>query len=37
VSLADGEREKLGRLLTRGKADVRRLKHTRLLLKADEA
>ena len=29
--------DELGRLLVRGKADVRRLKHAQVLLKADEA
>ena len=37
VTLAAEEREQLHRLLTRGKADVRKLKHAQLLLKADEA
>ena len=37
VTLTAAEREELGRLLARGKADVRRLKHAQILLKADEA
>jgi hypothetical protein len=37
VTLTGEEREELGRLLARGKADVRRLKHAQILLKADEA
>jgi len=37
VTLRAEEREELGRLLARGKADVRRLKHAQVLLKADEA
>jgi transposase len=37
VTLAGEERAELGRLLARGKADVRRLKHAQVLLKADEA
>ena len=37
VTLTPTEREELERLLARGKADVRRLKHAQLLLKADEA
>ena len=37
VTLTSEEREELGRLLARGKADVRRLRHAQVLLKADEA
>src|SRR5919202_3006115 len=37
VTLTGVEREGLGRLLARGKADVRKLKHAQVLLKADEA
>lgn len=37
VTLTKEEREELGRLLGRGKADVRKLKHAQVLLKADEA
>jgi transposase len=37
VTLDVSEREELGRLLSRGKADVRRLKHAQILLKADES
>jgi transposase len=37
VTLTSEEREELGRLLGRGKADVRKLKHAQVLLKADEA
>jgi transposase len=37
VTLRAEEREELGRLLARGKADVRKLKHAQILLKADEA
>ena len=37
VTLTGEEREELGRLLARGKADVRRLRHAQVLLKADEA
>jgi transposase len=37
VTLRAEEREELGRLLARGKADVRRLRHAQVLLKADEA
>jgi hypothetical protein len=37
VTLALDEREQLRALLARGKADVRKLKHTQILLKADEA
>ena len=37
VTLTAGEREELGSLLARGKADVRRLKHAQILLKADQA
>ena len=37
VTLTPGERHELDGLLARGKADVRRLKHAQILLKADEA
>src|SRR5918911_4322444 len=37
VTLTGEEREELGRLLARGRADVRKLKHAQVLLKADEA
>ncbi len=37
VTLATEEREQLRALLARGKADVRKLKHGQILLKADEA
>jgi len=37
VTLIGEEREGIGRLLARGKADVRELKHAQVLLKADEA
>jgi transposase len=37
VTLATAEREQLEQVLARGKADVRRLKHAQMLLKADEA
>jgi transposase len=37
VTLTAAEREELDRLLGRGKADVRKLKHARVLLQADEA
>jgi transposase len=37
VTLAAAERDDLKRLLAGGKADVRRLKHAQVLLKADEA
>ncbi len=37
VTLTEEEREELGRLLARGKVDVRKLKHAHILLKADEA
>jgi transposase len=37
VTLAAEEREQLCALLARGKADVRKLKHAQVLLKADEA
>jgi transposase len=36
VTLSDDEREELGRLLRRGKGDVRVIKHAQMLLKADE-
>ena len=36
VTLEAAEREDLERLLARGKADVRRLKHAQMLLKADQ-
>jgi hypothetical protein len=35
VTLSATEREELGGLLARGKADVRKLKHAQILLKAD--
>ena len=37
VTLSTDERAELEGLLARGKADVRRLKHAQILLKADEA
>ena len=37
VTLEADERGRLEELLSRGKADVRRLKHAQILLKADEA
>src|SRR5215218_8558239 len=37
VTLTAEERQELNRLLSRGKADVRCLKHAQILLKADEA
>jgi transposase len=37
VTLTAAERDELGHLLARGKADVRRLKHAQILLKADQA
>ena len=37
VTLEKSEREELGQLLSRGKADVRRLSHARILLKSDES
>lgn len=37
VTLARAERDQLEQVLARGKADVRRLKHAQMLLKADEA
>ena len=37
VTLTAGEREELGGLLARGKADVRRLRHAQILLKTDQA
>src|SRR3954462_9566245 len=37
ATLTPAERNELERLLARGKADVRRLKHAHILLKADEA
>lgn len=37
VTLSPEERADLSRLLARGQADVRRLKHAQILLKADEA
>jgi transposase len=37
VTLTDAEREELNGLLSRGKADVRKLKHAQVLLKADAA
>jgi transposase len=36
VTLTAAEREELERLLARGKADVRQLRHAQVLLKADE-
>src|SRR5919112_6823669 len=37
VTLTADERDELERLLARGKADVRQIKHAQILLKADEA
>jgi hypothetical protein len=37
VTLTGEEREEIGRLLARGRADVRKLRHAQVLLKADEA
>lgn len=37
VTLEKSERRELEQLLSRGKADVRRLNHARILLKADES
>src|SRR3954465_15191089 len=37
VTLTLAKREELERLLARGKADVRKIKHAHILLKADEA
>src|ERR671916_552788 len=37
VTLTADERDALVRLLARGKADVRKIKHAQILLKADEA
>ena len=37
VTLTAAERDELERLLGRGKADVRKLKHAQVLLKADQA
>ncbi|HZI76368.1 MAG TPA: IS630 family transposase [Gemmatimonadales bacterium] len=37
VTLTRAEREELERLLARGKADIRKIKHAQILLKADEA
>ena len=37
VTLTAAERQELGQLLARGKADVRKLKHAQILLKADAA
>lgn len=37
VTLAAAEREQLRGLLARGKAEVRKLQHAQILLKADEA
>src|ERR671927_664999 len=37
VTLTRAEREELERLLARGKADVRKIKHAQILLKADQA
>ncbi len=36
VTLTPGEREALGRMISRGKADARKLAHARVLLQADE-
>lgn len=36
VTLTPEEREELGRLISRGKADARKLAHARVLLQADE-
>src|SRR5215218_288606 len=36
VTLTADERDELERLLARGKADVRKIKHAQILLKADE-
>jgi hypothetical protein len=37
VTLTAEERDELERLLAHGKADVRKIKHAQILLKADEA
>jgi transposase len=37
VTLTPEEREALGRMISRGKADARKLAHARVLLQADEA
>jgi hypothetical protein len=37
VTLEADERDRLKQLLARGKADLRKLKHAHILLKADEA
>jgi len=37
VTLTAEEREQLQQLLARGKADIRKIKHAQILLKADEA
>ena len=37
VTLSEAERGELAALLARGKADVRKLKHAQVLLKADAA
>ena len=37
VTLTAAERDELEQMLARGKADVRRLKHAQVLLKADQA
>ena len=37
VTLTPAERQELDSLLARGKADVRRLRHAQILLKADQA
>ena len=37
VTLTPAERNELEGLLARGKADVRKIKHAQILLKADEA
>lgn len=36
VTLTAAERDELDQLLGRGKADVRKLKHAQILLKADD-
>lgn len=37
VTLTQEEREQLGQMISRGKADARKLAHARILLQADEA
>ena len=37
VTLTGEEREEIGRLLARGRTDVRKLRHAQVLLRADEA